>query len=88
MDSRVKLIDGILERLAKTDEHVVQADHREVLGESIRAVGPIPAIALNAEAQEGTWRPELMRSLEYCGALCLRVVLSARDSHRRPQRKS
>jgi hypothetical protein len=65
--------------LAQLDEHVVQADHQETLGESIRVLSVLPAVALSYSNADPADREALARCLTQGGALCLRVVLSARN---------
>jgi len=69
---------SVLERMATLDEHVVDGDHRELIGESIRAIAGLPAVMLGRDGTP-TWRAELVSTLTYASALLTRLVLSVRQ---------
>ena len=50
-----------------------------MLGESIRVLSELPALALNYSASDADSRESLERCLTQGGALCLRLVLSTRS---------
>ena len=78
-DPRLGPMSAVLSRMAKIDEHVTTAQHVELVGEAIRALAPLPAIALDVRTSDCPRVADLRSCLEYSGAVSLRTVLSARN---------
>lgn len=78
MADRLTVLPDVLEKLAQIDGHVVKADHRETLGEMVRAAGTVPFAALVARNGGDDDRRALVAALINTAAFSLRVVLSER----------